>query len=161
MSRENRPWLSDSHNQIAQLLDILEQVSDDREINVGYPSDSLDEWKKEHSDTFAWIEQINRHANWAHDHYSSLWNADSRMMIEMDKDTTLGAGNPNDTLSDLQSLSIQIGIETDRLTSIMEREKIPFHKHRAHLLTLPTVTARNRLFVDFAQGSRKIDRAAT
>lgn len=152
------PWLSKEHAQIAQLLDILNTVSEDRAINVGYPSDLLSDWKDANRETFAAIERMNLVANWSHDHYSALWREDPRTMLEMDKDETLGSGTVIDSLADLEALAERIMDETRRLESSMAENKVRWNDHWDDPRTKPISDRRDRLFVDFAQGSRKLER---
>lgn len=153
---EYRPWLSEAHNQIAQLLDILDAIDGDRSINVGYPSDNLREWEKENSETHAWIKRMNMYAHWAHEHYSSLWR-DGGPGYTIDADMTLGNGYVPATLEALESVANQIGIETGKIDAIMDREKIRYGNHWEDERVKPTLDARDALFIDFARGSRKLD----
>jgi hypothetical protein len=156
---EHRPWLSENQNRIMQLLDILEAVADDRSINVGYPSDLLEEWKKEHADTVTWMERINRYAHWATEHYSSLWRerGPKYTMVMLDADTTIGSGWVVTNMEDLYSIAHRIEIETGAIDAIMEREKIRYGKHWDDERVKPNLDARDALFVDFARGVRKLD----
>ncbi len=159
MSVEFYPWLSESDNRVAQLLDILNRITDDYSINVGYPGDLLREWEKEHPEVVESITRINRHANWAHDHYSRLWHADKRTMIEMDADTTMGSGHPNSTLADLEALSVLIGEAVERVEAAIVENDLTRRDHFDHPAVVPLLEVRDNLFIDFARGSRKLDLA--
>jgi hypothetical protein len=150
-------WLSEEDNRTAQLMALMEGISDDRSINVGWPTDTFEAWKRANREFVLRIETINRHAAWAGDYFSSLYHEFARQgkrLADVEA-SPFGAGLPRATLENLQAISILIGVETAKLESTATALKVRGNERKTNPAIMAIEEYRNRLMFDFWMGVRE------
>lgn len=155
-----REYLSEADNRVAQLMDILEAITGDRGINVGYPTDAYEDWQKANAETFARITRMNMVAHWAGEWFTSLYYSEyagKGGLAALDV-APLGAGLPNDSLENLEAIAILIGIESHKLQSTMTVHKVRWNDHFENPHTKPIRDYQEKLFFDFHTGVRKLEK---